>query len=144
MPTYTYQGRDAIPEMIEPGDYIVKVVEAEAGISNGNKTRGSDTLKLKLREEESGAVIYETLIFHESCDFKIDCFIRSTGIEAKEGKSITLDPPDLIGLRGWVAVKVEEYNDRTNNRIAVWLTDRDKVAREVLKVAEEDDDDVPF
>ncbi|MEL0098700.1 MAG: hypothetical protein VW907_04015 [Opitutae bacterium] len=143
MPKYTYKGRESLPDCVDPGDYIVRVIEAEAGISNGAKTRGHDTLKLKLKEENSGATFFEVLTFHESCDFKIDTFIRSTGIKAEEGKEIELNPPDLVGLRGWVSLRIDEYNGRKGNKVAIWLTDREKLDR-VEPEFGDDDDDAPF
>mgnify|MGYP003646786049 CR=1 FL=1 len=69
---YKYQGRDAVPDIIEAGEYVVEVIEAVLGVSNGAKTAGSRTLNLKLKEMESGATIWETLTEHPSIDFRID------------------------------------------------------------------------
>ena len=40
---YKYQGRDAVPDIIEAGEYVVEVIEAVLGVSNGAKTAGSRT-----------------------------------------------------------------------------------------------------
>jgi hypothetical protein len=138
MAKYVYQGRDAIPNLIEAGDYIVRIVEADSGISNGKKTNGSDTINLKCIEEESGCVIWETLCFHESIDWKIDTFVRSTGVPAVVGAPLELGPSDCISRRGHVTIVVDNWNNKDRNKIAVWKTDCEPLARAPIPEAKPD------
>lgn len=130
MPRYQYQGRDAIPDIIPAGEYILEVVTAEESISNGQKTNGSDQIELKLKAEPSGARLYDTLIFHSCIDWRIDTFVRSVGIPAAEGKDLELTAADCVGRRGWASVRVRTRPDGSRrNEVAVWLTDREKLDR---------------
>ena len=149
---YKYQGRDAVPDIIEAGEYVVEVIEAVLGVSNGAKTAGSRTLNLKLKEMESGATIWETLTEHPSIDFRIDTFIRCTGIKAELNKPFSLTPRICVGRRGHVIVSVDNWNNKDRNRIAVWRTDAEILDRVAApqETPEPDadpfgaDDDVPF
>jgi len=145
MPKHKFGNAQPIPDLLEEGDYILRVVDCEETISKGRKTNGADQLELKLKEESTGKIIYETLIFDESLEWKIDCFIQCFGIKAQEGQDLELEADDMIGLRGWVALKVEEYNDKKRNRVAVFYTDKEKLeAIEPDPFDDGDDENVPF
>jgi hypothetical protein len=124
MPSFTYEERQAEPELIPAGDYIFEVIEAVDAISKGAKTAGADVIELKVKIDGNGKTIYEKLIFAESTMFRVDCFVQSTKIAATKGQQLEIIAENLIGLRGWCSVKVETYNGNDRNRIARWLTDK--------------------
>ena len=147
MPKHKFRNSQPIPEILEDGDYILRVVECEESISKGRKTNGAPQLELKLKEESTGKIIYETLIFDESLEWKIDCFIQCFGIEAEEGEDLELEADDMIGLRGWVALKTEEYNDKKRNRVAMFYIDKEKleaIESDPFDDPGEQEGDVPF
>lgn len=131
-------------ELLPDGDYIVEVAKAELGISNGAKTRGSEQLELTLRSEPHGITLYETLIFHESVDWKIDNFIKCMNLCAVKGQDIELTPENILGVRGWITVGTEEYQGKKRNRIKVWITNKPKLPRNTPAIPRTEDDDVPF
>tara|TARA_R110002096_G_scaffold85353_1_gene196465 strand:- start:171 stop:596 length:426 start_codon:yes stop_codon:yes gene_type:complete len=136
---HTFNNAQPIPDLLDEGDYILEVIESVDGISRGAKTSGSEQFELKLREEKTGKIIYETLILCDSLAWKVDGFIQAFNIPAVEGEEIELNAPDFVGLRGWVKLNQETYNEKTKNRIAIFYTDKEKLERvEVDEFAEED------
>lgn len=148
---YVFGGADNKVMFTEPGDYIFEVIGVETGISAGEKTRGSRIIKLKLNLEPSGVHGYETLILAKNTQWRVDTFVRCTGLECPIGQC-----PDgfkdgeeykLIGLRGWATFNIEENKGKKYNRVVVWLTNKEKLQRKPwpnpadAKVEEED---VPF
>ncbi|HYE30260.1 MAG TPA: hypothetical protein VEH27_02425 [Methylomirabilota bacterium] len=153
--------------ILKSGDYILEVVSAEQTISTGNKTRGCDQLELKLREQDTGALIYETLTFgYPALGWKIDTFMKSMGLHASKGEEVELTAESVIGLRGWATVRPDKYVnsqgvEKENNKVAAWITTKDKFPK-IVKVdyfdqrktapaqasapvpAQAVDDDVPF
>ena len=137
---------------IQPdGDYIFRVIEFSSGISAGSKTRGSDDYKLTLELEPSGAKVNERLIDHPSCDWKIDTFLKSAGVqiakgaafEFQENRAIASGVPFInpIGLRGWCRIHTETYAKKgepaedkgkwtgKSNKVAIFYTDKPKLPR---------------
>ena len=141
---YTFNNAQPIPALLDDGDYILEVIESVDGISRGAKTKGSEQFELKLREDKTGKIIYETLILFPSLAWKMDGFIQAFNIAAVEGEEIELNAPDFVGLRGWVKLNHEtrnkgQDNEKTYNRIAILYTDKPKLERvEVDEFAEED------
>jgi hypothetical protein len=141
MPSFQFQDSDNKTfEVLPPGDYIAEVKGVEFGISRGAKTGGSDDMTLKLAiDDHPGATIEETLIFHESCGWKIDTFVKSMnlligGKPPAKGDPIEFTEPMVKGLRGWVTVKNEPgRKDPTKlfNRIAVFITNKEKLVKRV-------------
>tara|TARA_R110000868_G_scaffold34716_5_gene125157 strand:+ start:200 stop:625 length:426 start_codon:yes stop_codon:yes gene_type:complete len=139
---HTFTNAQPIPDLLDEGDYILEVFEAVDGISRGAKTSGSEQIELKLREEKTGKIIYETLILCQSLGWKVDGFIQAFNIAAVEGEEIELNAPDFVGLRGWVKIKQETHNEKTRNRIAILYTDKPKLER--VEVDEFAKEDTPF
>lgn len=143
----TFKGKENMPpqELLPKGDYPFEVVDWGRAISKGKSTRGADTYELKVRVNDTNTV-YETLIDHESTDWKIDCFLRCTGVELKVGQSFEFgeDPGQVNpkGLRGWCAVVVDEYIPegktiaKKKNKIGTFYTDKPKIPRRVETAAE--------
>ena len=136
---HKFTNAQPIPDLLDEGDYILEVIESVDGISRGAKTSGSEQFEMKLREDKTGKIIYETLILCDSLAWKADGFIQAFNIPAVEGEEIELNAPDFVGLRGWVKLNQETYNEKTKNRIAILYTDKPKLERvEVDEFAEED------
>lgn len=144
----TFKNQDNITNtLVPPGDYIFRVVGMEAGLQTQGKTQGSPFWEFKLLLEGKGAVVYEKLIDHPDCSWKIDTFLKSTNAApplnaafefvettAEAAGCLWIDP---IGLRGWAHVVEDTYTPkgkteaRKVNRIGTFLTDRPKLARHV-------------
>lgn len=131
-------------ELAPEGDYVLRVVEFECGISKGGKTSGSDSYDVKFLIESKGSTFFETLIDHPSCAWKIDIFLKSAGVQLKKGEAFEFRKDkadyeavpwiDPIGLRMWARVKIEpSQKDPTKkyNKVAVFYTDRPKLPRHV-------------
>jgi len=149
-PDYVFTDKDNLQLFTDPGDYQFEVIEFECAISSGPKTRGSRVTNVKLKLLPSGVHVYEQLIFHPSMGWKIDTFVKSTGIAVPIGQM----PPELargnerllIGLRGWCTVFIDEYQGKKKNRVSVWITNRGKVDRlpPPAETTGVDEDGVPF
>lgn len=138
MPSHKFRNeQNRTFEVLPEGDYIAEVIEAEVGISNGSRTRGADTIELKLKEISSGATFYETLIFHPSCDWKVDTFVNCMGMAAQPGEEIDLSEENIIGRRGWVRLYEDEYQGKKKNKVRVYYTDKEKVSRNLPAATQE-------
>lgn len=144
----TFKNAENVVAVLHPeGDYQFEVVKLEVGQSTGANTNGSDKYELTLRIEPTGGRVFETLIDHPSCDWKIDCLLKSAGIVMATNESFEFDPEraaaagvawvDAVGLRGWCKLIVEEYTPnnapagapkKKKNKVAVFYTDRPKLA----------------
>ena len=137
------------------GDYVFCVTEFEIGISNGQKTAGCEKYEVTLEIEGPGNQVFENMIDHESCSWKIDTFLKSAGVKLAKGEAFEFRKDTAerkgvrwvnpLGLRGHCRLIVEEYEKngqkRKTNRVAVFYTDKPKLAARVI---EKQEDDVPF
>src|SRR5438445_449816 len=124
---FKYQNRTGGFALLPEGDYKVEVAEFEVGVSNGPKTRGSDVFKLRVREELTGAMIDEQLIFHPASEWKVDCVLRAIGRAPSGAQEMELSEKTFIGGKARVHVVIESYpkNDGAtgkSNKIAAWLS----------------------
>jgi hypothetical protein len=150
-----------IPPLAPEGDYVFTVKAFEIGISQGPKTRGADKFTLELDLEPPGQCT-ESLIDHAATSWKIDCFLKSAGVKLAKGQAFEFRKDaaesqgvlwvNPLGLRGWCKVIQDTIPPKTEedkkaiaagtkkplvvNRVAVFYTDRPKVAAKVQ--AEED------
>lgn len=149
MPTYKSSEPTSRPDYVEPGDYVVEVLNAEESVSK----QRNDMIELKLRVEPSGAILYDQLVFTENAFWKIDCFRQSTGETVVPDEEVEIECDDLIGRKGRVRLAVETYNGKTGNKVAAWLPP-EKPAKPERQAAPPpvnksstpaaDDDDIPF
>lgn len=143
----TFKNAENLVAVIHPeGDYVFEVIKLEIGQSTGAATNGSDKYELTLRVESTGGRVFETLIDHESCAWKIDCFLKSTGVVMATDESFEFCAEraaaagvawvDPVGLRGWCKLIVENYTPnnapagapkKQKNKVAVFYTDREKL-----------------
>lgn len=142
MPSFEFTDSEQAPDIVPAGTYILHVYFAAPGISNGSKTAGAETIKMRVKQEPDGVTIFEDLIFHKACAMRLDSFVKSVGIKAVKGQAVELDHESVLGLRGWADVKVEEWNGVKRNKIARWVTDRE--SPENLVIEPEEDDNTPF
>jgi hypothetical protein len=149
------------------GDYPFEIVKVENLISNGPKTRGSDTREISLvffRDEkftEQIANVRDTLINHESCDWKFSVLAKCVHFDVLDGQDFDVDD-DWLGYRGWAHCAPEpDKKDKTKswNRVRVYLCDRKPIAPRAIPTSDDadraafgkptttastDDDDCPF
>lgn len=147
MPVFKDQ-ENKVNILLPPGDYVFTVLDYESGLQTGSgKTAGSPFWELKLElvdKQNQRAVVYERLIDHPSCDFKIDTFVKSTGVRLVPNQPYEFDARaaadsgcqhvDPIGLRGWCSILVDDYERKgggtaKKNKVSAFLTDRPKLPR---------------
>lgn len=148
-------------ELVPEGDYVVRVIEFDIGLSKGSKTAGCDQYEVKVEVEGHKCRLYEVLIDHPSCAWKIDLFLKCMGVKIEKGKAFEFDYAkaqragityvDPYGLRGHVRIVVEEPREpgrKRRNKVAVWYTDRPKLdpvrPPSAEKPVEAEVDDIPF
>lgn len=147
MPTYIFGDSDNLSfEPISEGDYPFEIESAEEAIQNGGRTSGSDILKLKvvIYQDDTFKTMLakwtETLIFHESCFWKIDCFVKCTGYPAPDkGEELSMPASAMTGLRGWCKVGLKpgvRDPNRHFNHVALWFTDKPKIKAVRLTAAD--------
>jgi len=159
-----YQDRDNQTFVLHPpGEYQFQVVAYETGLSMGAKTRGSPMWELKILIEQKGGHVFESLIDHEACSWKIDTFLKSTGVVIAKGSAFEFDRAasismgctwvNPVGLRGWCHLIVEEFtpqgatSPKKKNKVGAFLTDKPKLPRIVAvppAATAEIVDDIPF
>lgn len=153
-----FKDSNNIPPLLPEGDYIFCCLDFESKISQGNKTRGSDTFELTLEIEPSGKKVPCTLIDHPTCDWKIDCFLKAAGVALKKGESFDFRQDvanaaglvyvDARGLRGWCHLTQKTLPPKpdkpalTVNEIQIFYTDKPKLPRR--EMAQEPDETTPF
>jgi len=115
---YVSQNADNLPRYVEPGDYLLTVVEASETFSKA----GDEMIKLKLEVEGHGVRLFDYLVATESSYWKIDTFRKAIGEEVVEGEEVELSAAALEGRQGHARLKVEEYQGKKNNKVELWLT----------------------
>ncbi len=135
------------------GDYILCVVGFECAISSGGKTAGANKYEVEFEVEGppavNGARVFENLIEHESCDWKIDAFLKSAGVALAKGEAFEFRA-DLaeasgvrwvnpLGLRVWATVRNEDYKGRMYPKVAAFITNKPKLEPREIK-----EEDTPF
>jgi hypothetical protein len=137
-----------IPALLEDGDYIYTVTEFSSKVMQAGKTSGSDAYEMTVKIAPTGKPIPVLLIDHPSCDWKIDTFVKSAGVQLAKGQGFEFIKTraehsgvpwvDPIGLRGWCHVSVKTIpanppkypNTRDVNEVAVFYTDKEKLSRD--------------
>ena len=167
MPKFNNQDNKAFV-LLPAGDYVFRVTALETGLQTGTgKTAGSPFWELTLEIEDKGAKVFERLIDHETCNWKIDTFLKSTGAAPPVGTAFEFSQEaaessgclwiDPIGLRGWCHLIVDSYQKTgakettKRNKVGTFLTDRPKLPRIAAAEPETpaepaavDDDGLPF
>lgn len=148
MPSVKFTNKDSLVfdrETVPPGDYAVEVIKCDASIRTGGKCNGCDAFDFQLRlVDNPKCTFYEDMVFgRENLQWKIDVILKSlnflyNGKPLVAGQEFSIEPEDMIGLRGWATLKVRDYTKdmgngktepRTVNEVAVWLTNKEKLAR---------------
>jgi len=160
----TFKDSDNLVRFVPEGDYIFTVTGFDQAVSAGGKTAGCTKYELELEIEIAngarGPRVFENLIDHESCDWKIDTFIKSAGVNLAKGVpfEFTKDEADAngvqfvqpLGLRGWCRLIVEEYptnSGKKRNKVATFYTNKPKLAPRPIAAPVEPkitDDDAAF
>jgi hypothetical protein len=97
--------------VLEEGTYVVNLEAAEMGTS----ASGKEMLKVRFKEPESGAAIFENYLLQENCLWKLKELLSAAGYEATG--AVDFDPADLVGLSFKAKVIKDNYNDSDVNRI---------------------------
>lgn len=135
-------------KLLPPGDYVYRVKTFESGLQTGQgKTVGSPFWELHLEIEGHDCTVFERLIDHAVCDYKIDTFLKSSGVTVPKGTAFEFDQQaadasgavhiDIIGLRGWCSLLVDEYQPagkpekQKRNKVACFYTNKPKLPRHV-------------
>jgi hypothetical protein len=160
-----FTNQDNKPTHVPEGDYIARVVGIDCGFSKGGKTAGAEMFTLLLEIDPSGVTVFDRLIDHPKCAWKLDTFLRSMGAAPAVGENWHFAAAtaaekkwrhiDVFGLRGWVHVGTEAYTgkdgkQRTKNIIDVYLTNKPKIERNLDGLdklepeMDADDDQLPF
>lgn len=162
MPTFNDQDNKVfvLPKI---GDHPFCVVKFESTISKGSKVGGSTEYKLELEiEDEPGAIVFSNLIDHPSCNWKIDNFVKCTGVKeqyslvkgtdfefiktiAEINQCVWVDP---IGLRGicsiqhsavvknGIPVMGPDGKPKMRAEVSVFYTDKTKLPRREMPEGE--------
>lgn len=148
MPSYTFTGQRNRPDMVPEGDYVAVVIDMKLGYTNN----GKDKMELDFELEENKARIWKTFVFDEKSAWVLDNFVICMNMRnAAIGQQISFtEKRDVVGLRGWVHVVVEEYTPknaptekRKSNKIDRFYTEKPKLERipvdKILGKADEPD-----
>lgn len=132
-------------QITKEGDYPFTVIEFDQALSKGSKTAGSTMYKPKLEIElpggQRGPHVYESLIDHSSCAWKIDTFLKCCGVALAKGEAFEFDGEEArrlgvrhvnpYGLRGWAHFIIEVGTDKKErNKVSVFYTNKQKLPRD--------------
>lgn len=121
MPSYTAGKPENKSFTVPPGEYTLRVVEAEEDTSKN----GNDMIKLTLvvvkDNGKDGPRLFDYLVFSESSFWKIDTFLKSAGEHPGEGASVDLAAEKCIGWTVRAKLKIESYDGRESNKIESYL-----------------------
>lgn len=125
------------------GEYPFEIVAVDSGISQGAKTKGSDTREVKIKFfkdksfAEPKAQWTENFIYHADTEWKVFVFSKCVGFTPRDGDEIDIDP-SWIGRRGWAKCEPEKDKDETKkddngqvrryNRVRVFITNKEQLA----------------
>jgi hypothetical protein len=141
MPSYKSSEPSSRPDLLEPGDYTVEVIEAEESIAQSSQ---NDKIELKLKIEPSGAIVWDNLVFTPNAFWKIDAFRAATGELVIPDEDVEIIADDLIGRRGRARLIVEEHNGKKRNKVGAWLVPTPKTGASPTNTKKDDDDSIPF
>jgi hypothetical protein len=135
MPRVQFQDRGGF-QLLEPGDYIAFVEEANEGTSNN----GNPKIDLKL--SVAGATVYDTLTFTENAGWRIDTFLKACGLAPEKGQFVDVTAAMCERACGRVRVGKKpglKDSSKVYNYVDAWLTDKESLA-----IADKARDDIPF
>lgn len=140
--------------LLPEGDYKYMVTDWEIGISTGPSTAGSEKYTAKFTLiDHPGSELKETLIDHPKTAWKIDTFLKCSGIKLEKGSSYEFNRVfaeeqnvlwvNPIGLRGWCKLVQEDYVTKAKttikiNKIAIFYTDKEKLPQVISE------EEIPF
>lgn len=140
----TFRDAESAYALVPEGDYVLCVFEFTSELSTGKRTNGARKYNLVFNIEGTDSKIKEVMIDHPSCDWKIDTFLKSSGLRnlapglVYEFEKIRADEKGVpwinpMGLRCTASIVHETYtsqrgNEVTKNKIAAYHTDREILA----------------
>lgn len=136
-----FQDTESAYALVPEGDYVLCVYEFITDMSTSEKTKGSWRHTVVFNIEGTDSKLKETLIDHPSSFWKIDTFLKSSGIrslakgqefyfeqDVAEEKGVPWINP--MGLRCHARVVHDSFrsnktgNEITKNKVAAFYTDR--------------------
>lgn len=154
-------------ELLTPGDYDIKIINASEGFTTTGKHSGSPFIEVQVGVGAPDGSLRtawrELFILVEATQWLTQQFLICVNLATQEdidaGKEIDLSPPDIVGARGRVRVGVRKYEARDGtekqiNEVSKWLPDK-KYPRDMelakqkfpeffSPAADTLDDDIPF
>lgn len=119
--TYTTATPAAADFCLPPGDYRLRVINAAEETSKA----GNPMIKLRFRVLKEngmeGPAVFDYLVFHETCYWRVDHFLQSCGRHPGPGAQLTLHPEQMLGWECQAALKVETFEGVKSNKIAAYL-----------------------
>jgi Protein of unknown function (DUF669) len=109
----------------QAGKYEVLVVSAK----NQRSKAGNQMITLGLSLSEGGApgLVFDHLVFTESCCWKIADFLTAMGETLSD--EMDIEPSNYVGRTAFARVGIEDFNGHTQNKIEKWLPPESKAAK---------------
>jgi hypothetical protein len=134
-----FQDSESAYAVVPEGDYVLCVFEFSTDISTGKKTNGSKRYNIVFNIEGTDSKLKEALIDHDSCIWKIDTFLKASGIRnMKKGQAWEFEKEEAdtegvpwinpMGLRCHASLIHDTYmsqrgNEVTKNKVGAFNTD---------------------
>jgi len=122
---YLYGAEDNAPSIAEEGEYPATIRDAEEKTSKAGNSMIEIVWLL-----ESGATIYDYLVFSPKTAYKIDQFLSAIGIAPEKGKELEIVAGALEGKRAYIDVVIEPANKDEDTGKVIW-PEKNKVANYV-------------
>jgi len=100
---------------VEPGEYGVKVIGCEKGMSKAGKPMITWEVAL-LDGPRPGMQLKTWTVLTPEAMWKVADFFEALGV-GKRGDKLTIDPTKIIGRRAIAVVQDDEYNGKTVSRL---------------------------
>lgn len=114
--------------LLAPGEYPFVIVDAEEKTSKAGNAMIEIAARHALPDGSQGRKVYDNLVFLETCFWKIDQFLAAVGKHPGEGKQITLDAVDCVGLTFRAVVNIETgANGKERNVIEAYVFEEDGI-----------------
>jgi len=120
-----------------PGNYPLRVLAYRFGLT---KDGASHKIELKLLNEKHQNQLLENLIFSLDALPRLISFLQAAGVPIPESGELEFDRNemfqgktfvDLLGLRAWANVFIDEYQGQKRNKVKTWLTEHEKLPRHI-------------
>lgn len=124
--TYTTNAPEAKSYLVPPGEYRLRIKDAEEQTSKSGNPMVKLTLRVLKEDGTEGVAVHERIPFTPTTYWKVDLFLQACGKHPGEGVQVSLDVDEMVGWEFRARLKHEKLtNGSTDMAIDAYLPDSD-------------------